>query len=91
MPGLSDWVLNIHHAYHAMQPVAAVHNTAFFVGTGAVLRRSNSMRSAGVATGSITEDIHTSLRLDEAGYRSVYVDEALGYMLAADTPSPIEF
>lgn len=72
--------------HHLMQPGADRLNAAFFVGTGAVLRRSALAEIGGFATGSITEDIHTSMRLHAKGRRSVYVDEALGFMLAPDTP-----
>jgi cellulose synthase (UDP-forming) len=72
--------------HHAMQPGADRLNSAFFVGTGAILRRSALEAVGGFATETITEDIHTSMRLHAAGFRSVYVDEALGFLLAPDTP-----
>lgn len=72
--------------HHLMQPGANQRGASFFVGTGAVLRRAALERVGGFATGSITEDIHTSMRLHAAGYRSLYVDEPLGYLLAPDTP-----
>lgn len=72
--------------HHMMQPGAQRKNAAFFVGTGAMLRRTALDGVGGFATGSITEDIHTSMRLHGAGWRSVYVDEALGFLLAPDTP-----
>lgn len=72
--------------HHLMQPGAARLGGAFFVGTGAMLRRAALDQVGGFATGSVTEDIHTSMRLHAAGWTSVYVDEALGYLLAPDTP-----
>jgi cellulose synthase (UDP-forming) len=72
--------------HHLMQPGASRLNASFFVGTGAVLRRSALVAVGGFATGSITEDIHTSMRLHDAGFSSLYLDEALGYLLAPDTP-----
>ncbi|MBI3551614.1 MAG: glycosyltransferase [Elusimicrobia bacterium] len=74
--------------HHAMQPGADRFNAAFFIGTGAVLRRSALDKIGGFATGSITEDIHTSMRLHAAGYQSAYVDEALGLNLVRNS-SPI--
>ena len=68
--------------HHMMQPGAQRRNAAFFVGTGAMLRRAALDQVGGFATGSITEDIHTSIRLHGAGWRSVYVDEALGFLEA---------
>jgi cellulose synthase (UDP-forming) len=73
--------------HHAIQPGADRLNASFFVGTGAILRRSALERIGGFATGSVTEDILTAIRLHDAGRRSVYVDEALGFLLAPDTPA----
>ena len=72
--------------HHRMQPGADAYDAAFFVGTGAILRRSALEKVAGFATESITEDIHTSIRLHAAGYSTRYVDRRLGYLLAPDTP-----
>jgi cellulose synthase (UDP-forming) len=52
-------------------------NAAFFCGTGAVLRRSALAPHGGIVTGSITEDMHTSIVLHSEGWRSVYVNEVL--------------
>lgn len=71
--------------HHAMQPGADRFNAAFFVGTGAILRRSALAAIGGFATGSVTEDAFTSMRLHAAGYRSVYHDEPLGYLLAPES------
>jgi cellulose synthase (UDP-forming) len=71
--------------HHAMQPGADRWNAAFFVGTGAVLRRSALEQIGGFARGSVTEDCFTSMRLHAAGWRSVYHDEPLGYLLAPES------
>jgi cellulose synthase (UDP-forming) len=68
--------------HHALQPGADRWNAAFFVGTGAILRRSALEQVGGFATGTVTEDCHTSLRLHASGWRSVYHDEPLGYLQA---------
>ena len=68
--------------HHVVQPAANRWNAAFFVGTGAALRRSALDAIGGFATETVTEDLHTSIRFHRAGYRSVYVEEPLGYMLA---------
>jgi cellulose synthase (UDP-forming) len=52
-------------------------NAAFFCGTGAVLRREALEKRGGLETGSITEDMHTSLVLHGDGWKSVYLDELL--------------
>lgn len=71
--------------HHAMQPGANRWNAAFFVGTGAIVRRSAVVAIGGFATGSVTEDAFTSMRLHAAGFRSVYHDEPLGYLIAPES------
>ena len=57
-------------------------NAAMFCGCSAVIRRDALDAVGGFATGTVTEDFHTSLRLHKAGFRSIYHDEALAYGLA---------
>jgi cellulose synthase (UDP-forming) len=52
-------------------------NASFFCGTGAVLRREALVPSKGLLTGTITEDMHTSLVLQTGGWKSVYLNELL--------------
>jgi cellulose synthase (UDP-forming) len=62
-------------------------NAAFFCGSCAVLRRSALEAIGGFATGTVTEDLHTSLRLHMKRFRSVYHAESLAFGLAPDTVS----
>jgi cellulose synthase (UDP-forming) len=62
-------------------------NAAFYCGSCAVIRRQSLDTIGGFATGTVTEDIHTSLLLHKKGLRSVYHDEALAYGVA---PAKIE-
>ncbi|MCC5811234.1 MAG: glycosyltransferase [Ectothiorhodospiraceae bacterium] len=57
-------------------------NAAFFCGSCALLRRSALDNIGGFATGSVTEDLHTSLRLHEKGFDSVYHYHPLAYGIA---------
>ncbi|KGV95437.1 glycosyl transferase 2 family protein [Burkholderia pseudomallei ABCPW 30] len=57
-------------------------NAAFFCGSCAVLRRSAVEAVGGFAVDTVTEDIHTSLRLHQKGYKSVYQPESLAFGLA---------
>jgi cellulose synthase (UDP-forming) len=57
-------------------------NAAFFCGSCAVLRRSALERIGGFAAETVTEDIHTSILLHKAGYKSVYYAESLAFGLA---------
>ena len=52
-------------------------NAAFFCGTGAVLRREALVPYGGIMTDTITEDLHTSVVLHAAGWKSVYLNEVL--------------
>jgi cellulose synthase (UDP-forming) len=56
---------------------------AFWCGTSALLRVSALKEVGGVATGTVTEDIHTTIRLHAAGWRTVYHNEVLARGLAA--------
>src|SRR6266849_4019214 len=63
--------------YRIIQPGKNRWNAAFWCGSGSLMRRSALMSVGGIATESVTEDLHTSLRLHAAGWKSVYHDEVL--------------
>jgi cellulose synthase (UDP-forming) len=56
---------------------------AFWCGTNALLRVSALKQVGGVATGTVTEDIHTTIRLHADGWRTVHHNEVLARGLAA--------
>lgn len=58
-------------------------NAAFFCGSCGVVRRQCLDEVGGFATGTVTEDLHTSIRLHARGYRSVYHAESLAFGIAA--------
>ena len=60
-------------------------NAAFFCGSCAVLRVSVLKRIGGFAVETVTEDLHTSIRIHKLGYKSVYISESLAYGLAPDS------
>jgi cellulose synthase/poly-beta-1,6-N-acetylglucosamine synthase-like glycosyltransferase len=70
--------------YHCIQPAKNNWNSAFFVGSSAMLRRSALDNVGGFATGTATEDIHTSLRLHANGWMSIFVPEKLAYGLESE-------
>jgi cellulose synthase (UDP-forming) len=70
--------------YDAIQPAKNKWNSAFFVGTSALLRRSALDSIGGFATETATEDIHTAARLHARGWKSVFVSEVLAYGLEAE-------
>src|SRR5512139_780494 len=63
-------------------------NAAFFCGSCAVVRRSALEQIGGFATGTVTEDLHTSIRLHARGWRSVYHAEPLAFGLAPESIEP---
>ena len=68
--------------YRVIQAGRDVYNGAMFCGCSAVLRRAALDSVGGVATGTVTEDMHTSVRLHEAGWTSAYHAETLSAGLA---------
>ncbi|HLG50167.1 MAG TPA: glycosyltransferase [Chloroflexota bacterium] len=71
--------------YRVIQPGKNRWNAAFWCGSPSILRRAALASIGGVATGTITEDLHTSLRLHAAGWKSVYHPEPLAYGIAPQT------
>jgi len=69
--------------YRVLQPAKNRWNAAFWCGTGAVVRLSALRDVGGVATETITEDIHTTIRFHRRGWRTVYHNEVLARGLAA--------
>ena len=68
--------------FHVVQPGRDDHGAAFWCGSGAVIRRAALEEVGGLATDTITEDFHTSLRIHRRGWRSRFHDEALVYGIA---------
>jgi cellulose synthase (UDP-forming) len=60
-------------------------SSAFWCGTNAVVRLAALREVGGVATDTITEDIHTTIRLHRRGWRTIYHNEVLAQGLAAGT------
>ena len=58
------------------------HGAAFWCGSAAVLRREALLSIGGVATETIAEDFHTTLRMQSEGWTTRYHDELLVQGLA---------
>ncbi len=69
--------------FHCTQLAKNRWNASFFCGSSAVLRRSAIDDVGGFATSTLTEDIHTSVRMHAKGWRSLYVPERLAFGLEA--------
>jgi cellulose synthase (UDP-forming) len=65
--------------FRVIQPGKDRWNAAVLCGSCALLRRAALDDIGGFATGAVTEDIHTSLRLHKRGWRSVYHNESLAF------------
>jgi cellulose synthase (UDP-forming) len=70
--------------YESIQPAKNGYNAAFFCGSGSMLRRRAIDEIDGFATGTATEDIHTSLKLHARGWNSLFVSEILAHGIAAE-------
>jgi cellulose synthase (UDP-forming) len=58
--------------YRATQPARDRHGLAFSTGNGVLYRREAIVRIGGFSEWSVVEDLHTSIRLHDAGWRSVF-------------------
>lgn len=74
--------------FSLIQPGRDRWNAAYFVGSCAMLRRKALDEVGGIATGSLIEDMLTSIRLHAKGWSSVYHNENLAYGIAAETLKP---
>src|SRR5690606_6694514 len=79
MPGENDMF------YREIQRGLDFWNSAFFCGSGAVLRRRLLEPIGGLAIDTITEDAETALELHSRGYHSVYLAQPLLSGLATET------
>jgi cellulose synthase (UDP-forming) len=60
-------------------------NATFFCGSCALLRRSALDEVGGIATETVTEDAHTSLRMQKRGYNTAYINIPQAAGLATET------
>jgi len=70
--------------YRLLQPGKNRWQAAFWCGTNALVRVAALREIGGAATDTITEDIHTTIRLHRRGWKTVYHNEVLARGLAAD-------
>ncbi len=71
--------------FSAIQPGKNRTKSAFWCGCPSVLRRSALEAIGGIVEETITEDLHTSLRLASRGYYTVFVDRPLALGVAPPT------
>jgi len=71
--------------FNVIQPGKDHYNAAFYCGSPALLRREALKAVDGFATGTITEDMHTGMRLQKKGWRVLYHNRTLARGLAPQT------
>ena len=71
--------------YGIVQDANDLWNAAFFCGSCAVIRRTALEEVGGIAQETVTEDAHTSLRLQRAGWNTAYINVPLAAGLATET------
>ena len=76
--------------FRVIQPGKDRWNAAFYCGSCAVIRRFSLTRIGGFATGTVTEDLHTSIRLHKAGFETVYHNESLAFGVAPASYEPYQ-
>jgi len=69
--------------YRAIGPGKNRWEGAFWCGTCALVRVSALREVGGVATETLTEDIHTTIRLQRAGWKTMYHNDVVALGLAA--------
>jgi Glycosyl transferase family group 2/PilZ domain len=80
--------------YRVVCPGKDRHGAAYWCGSSALIRREALLEIGGVATETIAEDFHTTIRMQRHGWKSRYHDEVLvqglaphdldGYLLQRD-------
>ena len=69
--------------YNIAEPCADKVNASSCVGTGVVYRRAALDNIGGIPVDTVTEDIHTSLKLHKSGYKTVFLNEPIAYGVAS--------
>lgn len=69
--------------YTISEPARDAYNGASCIGTGVVYRRSALDEIGGIPADTVTEDMHTSLKLHKAGHETVYLNEPIAYGIAS--------
>ncbi len=71
--------------FNVIQPGKDVANATIYCGSPAMLRRAALDSIGGFATGTITEDLHTGMRLQKRGWRVLYHNVSVARGLAPQT------
>lgn len=80
----SAWPDEQRFFFEILMPAKDAWGTAFCCGTSAVFRVSALLATEGMATETVTEDMLTSFKMEEHGYRTIYLNEPLSMGLAPE-------
>lgn len=71
--------------FHVIQPGNDYWGAAFFAGSGALFRRTSLESVGGFAVETITEDVHTGMRIHGRGWKSLYYNRDLAAGMAQES------
>lgn len=71
--------------FSVIQPGKDRYNATFYCGSPAIIRRKSLEEIEGFPTESITEDMHTGLKMQKKGWRVLYFNRTLARGLAPQT------
>jgi cellulose synthase catalytic subunit (UDP-forming) len=71
--------------FHVIQPGNDYWGSAFFAGSGAIFRRAALQSVGGFAVETITEDVHTGMRIHGMGWKSLYYNRDLAAGMAQES------
>jgi hypothetical protein len=72
----SAWPDKQRFFFEIVMPAKDAWSTAFYCGTSAGFRAEALLATQGMATETVTEDTHTSFKMEEHGYRTIYLKAA---------------
>jgi cellulose synthase (UDP-forming) len=75
--------------FHVIQPGNNHWGSAFFAGSGALFRRVALESVGGFAVETITEDVHTGMRIHGKGWESLYYNKDLAAGMAQESFSDV--
>lgn len=71
--------------FHVIEPGNDYWGAAFFGGSGAIFRRQAIYEAGGFAVETITEDVHTGMRIHAKGWKSVFYNKDLAAGMAQES------
>ena len=80
----SAWPDEQRFFFEILMPAKDAWGAAFCCGTSAVFRVAALLATEGMATETVTEDMLTSFKMEEHGYRTIYLNEPLSMGLAPE-------